>query len=157
MTSHEGLCAAVAKLCGGADCAPSSQCARAVDRQDLRNLIYRRHSAQLFSPAAVISEALGQRPAKPEKKGFLLSSTQARLLSHFRELAADEPTSFFAIPQGEFSKLSEPCWCLLCHKLHLNTFSNSKACRHVMLQWPVAVADQIDQINDQATVWRIYC
>lgn len=108
MTSHHGLCNAVAKLCGGDSCCATSQCANTLSRQQLRDLIYRRTSGQLFSPAAVISDGVDKRPPRPQKVGASMSATQTRLLNHFRTIAMDETGSFFAIPKSETT--SCPSW-----------------------------------------------
>ena len=104
MTSHEGLCQAVANLCGGEGCKPSSQCASALKREELRNLVYRRYASQLYSTAEVISKALDGRPSKPAKKGATLSAVQSRLLHLFRTLALDDVSAFFGIPSAEMAK-----------------------------------------------------
>ena len=106
MTSHHGLCNAVAKLCGGDSCRATSQCANTLSRQQLRDLIYRRTSGQLFSKAAVISDGVDKRPRRPEKRGASMSATQTRLLNHFRTIAMDETESFFAIPKSETTSCS---------------------------------------------------
>ena len=110
LINQTGLCEAVAKMCGGSCCVPTSQCARVVSREALRDLIYRRSGQQLYSPAAAISKALDQRPANPQKQMPSLSPLQARLLNHFRALAADDTGSFFALPTSEFVKCGDAWW-----------------------------------------------
>lgn len=111
LTSHAGLCRALASLCGGARCFCSSQCVHFMTREQLRDLVYRRFPSQLFSPAGVISRVLDERPAKPGKVGAAMTSTQTRLLNHFRAIATNELESFFAIPASEFVRNSfcDPC------------------------------------------------
>lgn len=106
MTSHVGLCQTVAHLCGGQFCKANRQCPEFVSREQLRDIVYRRSGGQLFSPCLVISKVLDEKPPKPEKKAGSLSAIQSRLLNHFRAIAADEISSFFAIPRSEFSRFS---------------------------------------------------
>ena len=110
MTSHEGLCKTVASLCGGNCCLASNQCHMAVTREELRSLIYRR--SQQFSPAAVISAALDNKPSKPAKLSTTMTASQYRLLNHFRAMT-DETAAFFAIPSSEFFKNAFADSCLM--------------------------------------------
>ena len=108
MTSHEGMCHSVASLVGGDCCVAGGQCAKALTREQLRDLVYRRGGSQLFSPAAVVTKALDARPPRPSKSVTAMSAMQSRLLSHFRDIASDDVGSFFALPTPEFAKCDEP-------------------------------------------------